>query len=79
MIILRIIPTKNKFDIIFLDPPFREKKINELLDSILKKKILKKKGIIIIHRHKKDNIELTDKFNNLEQRLYGISKITFGN
>ena len=70
---------KNKFDIIFLDPPFREKKINELLDNILKKKILKKKGIIIIHRHKKDNIELTDKFNNLEQRLYGISKITFGN
>ena len=41
-----------------MDPPYKEKRINILIDTILEKKILKKNGIIIIHRHKhkKDNI-----------------------
>ena len=43
-----------KFEIIFLDPPFKETKINFLIDSI-KQKMLKKCGIIILHRHKNDN------------------------
>tara|TARA_S200000501_G_scaffold357321_1_gene380865 strand:- start:694 stop:1254 length:561 start_codon:yes stop_codon:yes gene_type:complete len=66
-----------KFDIIFLDPPYKEKKINYLIDKILEKKILNKNGIIIIHRHKKDDIKLTEKLNILDLRIYGISKITF--
>ena len=44
-----------KFQIIFLDPPYKEKRINNLLDLIIKK-YLKKNGIIIIHRHKKQKI-----------------------
>ena len=39
---------KDKFDIIFLDPPFKDKNLEELLDNINKKDILKKDGIIII-------------------------------
>ena len=70
---------KIKFDIIFIDPPYKEKKINFLLDQIKEKKILKKDGIIIIHRHKKDNVEISNKFKVFEQRSYGISKIVFGN
>ena len=68
-----------KIDIIFIDPPFKEKKINDLIDNIIKKKILTKNGIIIIHRHKKDEVKLNNKLNLLDQRLYGISKIIFGN
>ena len=68
-----------ELDIIFLDPPYREKKINSLIEKILKKKILSKNGIIIIHRHKKDNIKITEKLNILDLRLYGISKIIFAN
>ena len=67
-----------KFDIIFIDPPYKEIRINELLESILKKKKLKKGGLIIIHRHKKDSIEITSKIKILDIRLYGISKIIFG-
>lgn len=67
-----------KFDIIFLDPPYKEKKINDLLDEILRKKILKEDGIMIIHRHKKDTIELTHNLNIVDVRYYGISKIIFG-
>ncbi len=68
-----------KFDIIFLDPPYRDKKINLLINLIIDRKILKENGIIIIHRHKKDNIEITSKLKVLDIRKYGISKIIIGN
>tara|TARA_B100001063_G_C16697112_1_gene520449 strand:+ start:54 stop:614 length:561 start_codon:yes stop_codon:yes gene_type:complete len=69
----------NKFDIVFLDPPYKEKKINYLIDKIKEKKIMKDGGIIIIHRHKKDDVEITSNFNILVTRNYGISKIMIGN
>ena len=67
------------FDIIFLDPPYKYKNINFLIEQIIEKKILKKTGIILIHRHKKDDIEITSKLNILDSRKYGISKIIIGN
>ena len=68
-----------KFDIIFIDPPYKEKKINEIIEVILEKKILTQNGVLIIHRHKKDDIKLTNKLRIIEDRTYGISKILFGN
>ena len=67
------------FDIIFVDPPFKETKINKLIENIIEKKILNKRGIIIIHRHKKDKLEITKKIKILDIRNYGISKVYFGN
>ena len=71
--------SKKKFDIIFLDPPYKDKNINLLIDQIIDQKFLKKNGIILIHRHKKDDIEITSKLNIIDSRKYGISKITIGN
>ena len=68
-----------KFDIIFLDPPFKNKNVNILIDQIIDHKVLKKNGIILLHRHKKDDIEITSKLNILDTRKYGISKIIIGN
>ncbi len=68
-----------RFDIIFIDPPYKETKINKLIENIIEKKILNKKGIIIIHRHKKDKLEITKKIKILDVRNYGISKVYFGN
>ena len=65
----------DKFDIIFLDPPFKDKKLEELLENINKKNILKKNGIIIIHRHKKENDSLPDSLKVIDEKIYGISKI----
>ena len=70
---------KKKFDIIFLDPPYKEKKINNLLDDIFSLNLLEKNGTIIIHRHKKNNEIYPEKFNILKVKIYGISKIIFGN
>tara|TARA_B110000027_G_C15974985_1_gene235995 strand:+ start:71 stop:637 length:567 start_codon:yes stop_codon:yes gene_type:complete len=69
----------HKFDIIFMDPPYKEKKLVDLLDSIIKLKLLKDNGIVIIHRHKKEEDVFPDKFNILIKKSYGISKIIFGN
>ena len=70
---------KKKFNIIFLDPPYKEKKLYSLLQKIIESDILNKKGIIIIHRNKKEKEELPNKFNIIEEKTYGISKIIFGN
>ena len=68
-----------KFEIIFLDPPYKEKKLNNLLNDILSLKLLKNNGIIVIHRHKKEEEFYPEKFKVLKIKTYGISKIIFGN
>ncbi len=68
--------TKN-FNIIFLDPPFKEDTLNKILNLILSKNILKDDGLIIIHRHIKDKIKIIDELEIIEDRKYGISKIFF--
>ena len=68
-----------KFNIIFLDPPYKEKNINKLIEAIIKSKILDQNGIIIIHRHKKDDVEISNKLRIIDSRFYGISKIIIGN
>jgi len=68
----------DQFEIIFLDPPYKEKKLNNLLKAIMELKLLKKNGIIIIHRHKKEKDNFPIEFNILLEKYYGISKIIFG-
>ena len=69
----------NKFDIIFIDPPYKESRINELIEKIVESKILNTGGIIIIHRNKKDKIEITKKIKIFDIRNYGLSKVYFAN
>ena len=68
-----------KFNIIFIDPPYKEQRLNELLQKLTHSKILDEKGIIIIHRHKNEDEKFIDKLNIIEIKTYGISKIIFGN
>ena len=69
---------RQKFNIIFLDPPYKEKKLPNIIDDIFQKKILNKNGIIVIHRHKKENDKFSKNFKILDEKKYGISKILFG-
>lgn len=71
--------TNKLYDIIFLDPPYKESKINLLIDKILEIHLLKDNGILIIHRHKNDKVKITSNLNILVSRDYGISKIIIGN
>ena len=42
----------NEFDIIFLDPPYKDKNLEKLLNEIKDQNVLNKNGIIVLHRHK---------------------------
>ena len=66
-----------KYDLIFIDPPFKEKNIKSLLLKIYNSKILKSNGIFIIHRNSKDSDEFPSVINILEKKAYGISQIFF--
>ena len=68
---------KEKLDLIFLDPPYKEENINVILENIAKLKILKKSGLIVLHRHKKTKDDIDDKFIIKRSVKYGISKIIF--
>ena len=68
---------ENKFDIIFLDPPYKDKNLDRLLIEINNYKILNENGIIIIHRHKNEQDIIPKVFQIVDQKKYGISKITF--
>ena len=43
---------KSNYDIIFLDPPYKDKNISELIDKIFEINLLSKSGIIVTHRNK---------------------------
>ena len=65
------------FDIIFLDPPYKDNNIEKTLVKIKNSNILKNNGIMILHRHKKEKENLSNEFNIIEEKIYGISKIIF--
>ena len=69
---------KTKFDIIFCDPPFKDKNIEKLIKLIYDKDLLDKKGVIIFHRNKNFKDEFPNYLKILDTRTYGISKIIFG-
>ena len=68
---------ENKFNIIFLDPPFKDINLDKVLSNIKDKKILDRNGIIIVHRHKSEKDILSKNFRIIEEKKYGISKIIF--
>tara|TARA_B110000008_G_scaffold53657_1_gene53032 strand:- start:185 stop:751 length:567 start_codon:yes stop_codon:yes gene_type:complete len=68
---------EKKFDIIFMDPPYKDKNLNLLLENLNNIKILNEKGIIVIHRHKNEQDIIPKNFKVVEEKKYGLSKIIF--
>ena len=66
------------FDIIFLDPPYKENDITEVIQILIEEKFLKRNGILIIHRHKNHRDVFSKKIKIIEEKKYGVSKIIFG-
>ena len=59
--------TKETFDIIFADPPYKYEKHQEIVDLINKRKILNKGGMLIIEHDKTTDLQGKD----IEKRKYG--------
>ena len=69
---------KKKFDIFFFDPPYADKSFLNNLMLIKKNNLFKKKNIVIIHREKKTEDDFNTCINVLNIKIYGRSKIIFG-
>jgi len=70
---------KQKYDLIFMDPPFKEKKVKDIIIKIYEAKILNSNGIIILHRNSKRADNFPHELNILEKKTYGVSEIFFCN
>ena len=66
-----------KFDIVFMDPPYKDKNLNLLLENLENIKILNKNGIVVIHRHKNEQDMIPKNFKVIEEKKYGLSKLIF--
>ena len=69
----------NDINLVFMDPPYREKNISDLINDIDSKNLLAEDGIIVIHRNEKTSEIYPKNFKILDVKNYGISKIIFGN
>mgnify|MGYP001193669516 CR=1 FL=1 len=69
---------KEKFSIVFLDPPYKDHSFVEIIKLLKKEKILNDPHIIIIHREKKSEDDLQDYLNIQLVKQYGRSKVLFG-
>ena len=66
-----------KFDIIFLDPPYKYKNLATIFQKIKNNNLLNENGIIILHRHKNEKESFPHYIKIIEKKIYGISVILF--
>ena len=66
-----------KYNILFLDPPFADNEFIQNLKMIKKIKIFKKNHVIIIHRDRKAEDKFDNIFHLIKKRKYGRSEIFF--
>ena len=72
---LNYLSNKNiKFDLIFLDPPYKEHIINDILGIIIKKDLLKEHGLVICELTS-DEEYTSDKLILFKKREYGEKKV----
>ena len=67
--------TDEKFDIIFADPPYDFKRIDEIHNIIFKRKLLRDHGLFVLEHAKNKNF--TNSFNFIEQRTYSSVNFSF--
>ena len=70
---------KQKLDLIFLDPPYKDKNLKFFLNLIKNGNILDTNGIVIMHRHKNEIEKFPSGYQVIEKKNYGLSKIIFLN
>ena len=64
---------KKKFDIIFLDPPYKTGKYEEIVDLLIKNELLSEHGIIVMESDR--DIEISHPFTKRRDYKYGDIKV----
>ncbi|EHL10615.1 16S rRNA (guanine(966)-N(2))-methyltransferase RsmD [Peptoanaerobacter stomatis] len=68
--------SREKYDIIFADPPYDYSKINEIIKIVSDNKLLSDEGILIIETEKDFTLEECSDFIIEKEKIYSISKLT---
>lgn len=66
---------EEKFDIIFLDPPYQTNYIEDAIQLINQYEILKKDGIIVCESDQKERIVFNESYQIYKERKYGDKQI----
>lgn len=67
-----------KYDIIFMDPPYNKNFIEETLNIIAKNGIIRDNGIIVVERSIKDDVSFKiDGLKHIRDQRYGDTVLTF--
>ena len=61
----------------FLDPPYKDLNFVKNLENLQNNRVYKKKHLVIIHREKNSEDDLSNVLKILKIRIYGRSKIIF--
>jgi 16S rRNA (guanine(966)-N(2))-methyltransferase RsmD len=61
--------SEDRFDIVFMDPPFDTSNYKDMIDEVLDKPMLNTEGILIVEHHKKVDLSHVDGFEVM--RKYG--------
>lgn len=67
---------QQQFDYVFLDPPYRFKIIQQLLEKLATLNLLTNQAQIIVETEKEDEIILPEHFELIKHHDYGITKIS---
>ena len=75
--LFKINEIKKKFNLFFIDPPYKEELINRSINFIIQNEFLEKNSLGVIEYHAKTKIQLTKSINILKTKKIGISEFIF--
>lgn len=64
-----------KYDIIFIDPPYYKNHVEKTLKTILSAEVINSNGLIIIEMEKQENIKFLGEFRIVKEKIYGNNKL----
>jgi 16S rRNA (guanine(966)-N(2))-methyltransferase RsmD len=67
----------HRFDLIFLDPPYRKTFLTQSLRLIGEVGLLKSDGLIVAEHHRRDHFRLPENYRILKAKEYGETTVTF--
>ncbi len=71
----RLAQKKQKFDLIFVDPPYDQGLVQSTLEPL--DKVLADKGTVVVETSQREGIQETEALQITDQRSYGQTRITF--
>ena len=72
------IKSKKEFNIVFLDPPYKDEKYIDIIQILKNKNVFNENHIVIAHREKNSDLKINRYLNIIEKRIYGRSEVFFG-